>query len=61
DATMSAFGTKQTWAGAPVLRYDPFMWGRIIVGAVVIVLVAVWLATIWIMFADPQVLPWKWL
>ena len=51
-------GVKRT---LPVLRYDPFMWGRVIIGAVVIVLVVVWLAAIWIMFADPQVLPWKWL
>ena len=39
----------------------PFMWGRVIIAAVVIVLVAVWLASIWIIFADPRVLPWKWL
>ena len=50
---------RETQAGI-ISRYDPFMWGRVIIGAVVIVLVAVWLAAIWILFADPRVLPWKW-
>jgi hypothetical protein len=38
----------------PFSRYDPFMWGRIILGAVFVVLVATWLAAIWFLIADPQ-------
>jgi membrane protein YdbS with pleckstrin-like domain len=30
------------------------MWGRVIVGAVVAVLVATWLAAIWLLFAQPE-------
>jgi len=36
------------------------MWGRVIIGAVVDVLVVVWLATIWLMFVDPRALLPKW-
>jgi hypothetical protein len=31
------------------------MWGRVILGAVIVVLVAVWLAAIWVFFTDPKV------
>jgi hypothetical protein len=54
---MSAFGGKAD-IGPPTLRaflrYNLFMWGRVILGAVIVVLVATWLAAIWIMLTDPQ-------
>jgi hypothetical protein len=36
--------------------------GRVILGAVIVVLVCAWLAAIWIMFTDPQELfrKWRW-
>src|SRR5262249_25520750 len=36
------------------------IWGRVILGAVIAVLVATWLAAIWLSFADPQWLLQKW-
>jgi hypothetical protein len=38
------------------------MWGRFIIGAVVVVLVAVWLAAFWLMLIDPQasLAKWRW-
>jgi membrane protein YdbS with pleckstrin-like domain len=30
------------------------MWGRVIIGAVVAVLVATWLAAIWLLFTQPE-------
>jgi hypothetical protein len=32
------------------------MWGRVIIGVVYIVLVALWLAAIWFLFVHPKVL-----
>jgi hypothetical protein len=36
------------------------MWGKAILGAVIAVLVAVWLAAFWFSFMDPRVLLPKW-
>jgi hypothetical protein len=30
------------------------MWGKVILGAVIVVLVATWLAAIWILLVDPS-------
>jgi hypothetical protein len=46
----------------PGFRYNLLMWGRVILGAVIVVPVCAWLAAIWIMFTDPQELfrRWRW-
>jgi hypothetical protein len=46
----------------PGFRYNLLMWGRVILGAVIVVPVCAWLAAIWIMFTDPQELfrKWRW-
>jgi hypothetical protein len=36
------------------------MWGRVIIGAVVVVLLIVWLAAIYLMVVDPRTLLQKW-
>ena len=38
----------------PFSRYHLFMWGRVILGAVIVVLVAVWLAAIFFLLSDPH-------
>ena len=38
-----------------------FMWGRIILSAVIVVLVVVWLLAIWLVIMDPGSLLQKWL
>jgi hypothetical protein len=32
------------------------MWGRIILGAVIVLLVVVWLAALWLLLVDPRTL-----
>ena len=58
-ARTSAFRVKADTA-AQALRafscYKVFMWGRIIISAVIVVLVAVWLAAIWVLIVDPRAL-----
>jgi hypothetical protein len=41
-------------AAADAFSYNFFMWGRIIVGAVLVALVAIWLAALVILFGDPH-------